>query len=94
VLAAVRSIDTQNVDAILLADCELPTLGALDALLGPGQVPVLSANLCLGWGSAQRLLGEPADERSLQRWLDDQAPWRMQLGYAYPSAVAPRPSIF
>jgi maleate isomerase len=94
VLAAARSIDTQHVDAILLADTEMPTLGALDALLGAGQIPVLSANFCLGWGCAQQLAGLPADARSLGRWLADDAQWRMRLGYAFPSAVAPRPSIF
>lgn len=93
-LAAARSIDAQNVDAIVFADCELPTLGAIDALLEPGKLPALSATLCLGWGCAQHLAETPADERSLRRWLGADASWRMRLGYAFPSALPPRPSVF
>jgi maleate cis-trans isomerase len=94
VLAAARSIDAQNVDAILIADADLPSLGAVDALLDPQHVPVVSVALCLAWCCVESLSGALADHHSLVRWLADDAPWRMRLGYEFPSAVAPRPSIF
>ncbi len=93
-VAAARTIDAQSVDAIVFTDCETPSLGAVDGLLAPEQVPVLSASLCLGWCLAQVLAEKRADERSLDRWLADDAAWRMRLGYEFPSAVVPRPSLF
>lgn len=92
--AAARTIDTQTVDAIVFTDCETPSLGAVDGLLAPEQIPVLSASVCLGWCLAQMLAGRRADERSLDQWLAEDAAWRMRLGYEFPSAVVPRPSLY
>lgn len=86
VLAAARSIDAQNVDAIVLADCELPSLHSLDAMLRPGAEPVISTTLALSWAAAHSLARTPADADSLARWLSVGAPWRERFGRDYAAA--------
>jgi len=48
VIGAVRRINPQSVDAILISGTGVPTIKAIDAL-ADHTVPVLSSNLCFGW---------------------------------------------
>ena len=75
-LAALRSIDRGDADAVVASGTGMPTLRALRTFSGECALPVLSSNLCLAWA----LLGRAAPE------LAPSTP--MALLQAAPAAVA------
>jgi maleate isomerase len=59
VIGALRKVNAQGADAIVLTGTGMRTLDAIAAASGDFDVPILSSNLCGAWRVLERLGGRP-----------------------------------
>lgn len=84
VVEAIKNIDLEGCDAVLLSGTGMPTLHTLTAnpLVSARQdaaVPVLSSNLCLAWAMLAAVKPALATRAALLDFLGTQAGWRKRL---------------
>ncbi|HSD41579.1 MAG TPA: hypothetical protein VLD36_06905 [Burkholderiales bacterium] len=59
VIAALRKVNAQGADAIVLTGTGMRTLDAIAAVSGEFEVPIVSSNLCGAWRVLEHLGGRP-----------------------------------
>jgi len=66
---ATRSLETANLDAIVMLGTGMPTLRPIAATIGWRGAPVMSCNLCLAWRAVEALDRRAPDVTTLRGWL-------------------------
>ncbi len=66
---ALASLNTRDLDAVLMLGTGMPTLEPIFQARGSGRPPVLSCNLCLMWRSVHAARGVELELSGLRRWI-------------------------
>jgi maleate isomerase len=75
---AARSLQSTQLDAIVMLGTGMPTLRPLAALLDWDGPPVMSCNLCLAWRAVEALRRREPDAATLRPWLRGEG-WAQRL---------------
>jgi maleate cis-trans isomerase len=76
---ALREMESETLDAIVMLGTGMPTLRPLRDALGWNGPPAMSCNLCLAWRAVEALDGREPALASLRSWINGE-PWAKRLG--------------
>ncbi|MBS7701313.1 hypothetical protein [Chelatococcus sp. YT9] len=79
---AVRSLEGQDIDAVLMLGTGMPTLDAIAHVPFIGKAPVLSCMLCLGWKAIALRDPSTATRDGLLRWVEGEG-WGERLARSH-----------
>ena len=75
---ALRELEGQSLDAVVLLGTGMPSLHAIADAVGWNGAPVMSCNLCLAWRAVEALEGRECRSSTLKSWLGGEG-WASRL---------------
>jgi maleate isomerase len=66
---ALRALERESLDAIVMLGTGMPTLMPIADAIGWDGAPVMSCNLCLAWRAVEALERQPPRRSTLEAWL-------------------------
>lgn len=87
-LAALRTLEHADCDAIVLLGTGMPTLGPMLAVSDWAGPPAFSCNAALAWASVRAAAGQALDAASLGPWISGAA-WGDRFRMLFPALAGP-----